>query len=156
MIFKVFDKLRREVYRALHPRLWGKNIQINGIPRIYDIKNLKIGRNVSINSGCVLQCYGGVEIGDNVTISDGAKIMTRELVIENYIDNAMQIERDHADKCIIIGGGTWIATNVVVLPGVNIASNCIVAAGAIVTKNLEDKASLYGGVPAKKIRGLNE
>ena len=84
MIIRVFDKAIRELYRLFHPCLWGKSTQINGIPRIYGIKKLKLGKNVSINAGCVLQCYADVEIGDNVTISDGAKILTRELNIKEY------------------------------------------------------------------------
>ena len=74
MIGKIFDKIIRELYRLFHPQIWGKQLQINGIPRIYDIKNLTLGKNVSVNTGCVLQSYGGIKIGNNVTISDGAKV----------------------------------------------------------------------------------
>ena len=154
MVIKVLDKLTRELYRLFHPSLWGKKLQINGIPRIYGIRKLKLGKNVSLNSDCVLQCYGGIEIGDNVTISDGAKILTRELAVIDYLQNAKQIERNHSDKPVIISSGTWIATNAVVLPGVHIAENCIVAAGSVVTRNLEKEAGLYGGIPAKLIKEL--
>ena len=156
MIIRILDKLKRELYRAFHPSLWGKNLQINGIPRIYDIKHLRLGRNVSINAGCVLQCYGGLIIGDNVTVSDGAKILTRELSVDNYVENVKLTEREHIDKLVSIDSGTWIATNAIVLPGVYIAANCIVAAGAIVTKAIDEECCLYGGVPAKKIRRLEE
>lgn len=154
MLIRIFDKVLRELYRLFHPVLWGKNIQINGIPRIYDSKNLKIGRNVSINSGCVLQCYGKLEIGDNVTISDGAKILTRQLRINDYVHNAQEREREHEDKKVVIGNGTWLATNVIVLPGTNIPDNCIIAAGAVVTKNIEKESCLYGGVPAKMLKEI--
>ena len=156
MLIRLVDKFQRELYRLFHPVLWGKNIQINGIPRIYDIKHLKIGRNVSINTGCVLQCYGGLEIGDNVTISDGAKILTRSLDMKNYMDNASKTERDHVDKKVIIGSGTWIASNAIILPGVSIASNCIIAAGGVVSRCITENNSLFAGVPAKRLRGVIE
>lgn len=156
MIIKVIDKLQRELYRLFHPKLWGKNLQINGLPKIYDIKHLRLGRNVSINTGCVLQCYGGLEIGNNVTISDGAKILTRSLDTKNYIDNAIKDERDHVDRKVVIGSGTWIAANALILPGVSIAPNCIIAAGGVVSRSIAEDNSLYAGVPAKRLKGLNE
>lgn len=155
MIIRIINKIIRELYRMLHPLLWGKNLQINGIPKIYDIKKLKIGDNVSINSGCVLQSYGGLTVGNNVTLSDGAKILTRSLDVVDYLSNAQLAERIHVDKPVSIGSGVWIATNAVVLPGVTIADNIIVAAGAVVTENLNKEGYIYGGVPAKLIKACN-
>ena len=154
MLVKIIDKTIRELYRLVHPQLWGKNIQINGVPRIYDINKLKLGNNISINTRCVLQSYGGIKIGNNVTISDGAKILTRSLKVNNYIDNAKKTERDHVDAPVEIGAGTWIATNAIVLPGVKIPRNCIIAAGAVVTKSLVGESSIYAGVPARFIKHL--
>lgn len=156
MLIKIFDKSCRELYRLFHPSLWGKSLQINGIPRIYGINKLKLGKNVSINADCVLQCYGGLSIGDNVTISDGAKILTRSLDIQDYISNAQKKERDHTDAGVTIENGVWIASNAVILPGVHIAKNCVIAAGAVVSRSLEEKDSLYGGIPAKRIRGIEK
>lgn len=154
MIGKIFDKIIRELYRLFHPQIWGKQLQINGIPRIYDIKNLTLGKNVSVNTGCVLQSYGGIKIGNNVTISDGAKVLTRSLETNNYIDNAKKNERDHLDAPIAIGEGTWIAANAIILSGVSIPKNCIIAAGAVVTRSLVEEGCIYAGVPAKKIKVL--
>ncbi len=156
MIIKIADKFRRELYRVFHPSIWGKNTQINGIPRIYDINHLELGRNVSVNEGCVLQCYGGLQIGNNVTISDGAKILTRSLDISDYSANASCVNREHVDKPVTIGDGTWIAVNAVILPGVNIPSNCIIAANSVVTRSLDEDNCLYAGVPARKIRELRK
>ena len=153
MLIKIFDKIIRELYRMFHPNFWGHNLQINGIPRIYDIKKLNIGQNVSINTGCVLQCYGGVVIGNNVTISDGAKILTRSLRTTNYIENSSKIKREHIEKEIKIGDGVWIAANAIILPGVNIGNNSIIAAGSVVTRNVEEKC-VYAGIPARKIKTL--
>ena len=154
MIIRIFNKCIRELYRFFHPRLWGKAMQINGLPRIYDIRHLSIGSNVAINAGCVLQCYGGVKIGNNVTISDGAKILSRSLDISDYKHNAEKAERDHIDKTVVIEDGVWICANAIVLPGVSIARNVIVASGAVVTKTLYKENTVYGGIPAIEIRHL--
>ena len=54
-----------------------------------------------------------------------------------------------------IGDDVWIGTNVIILPGVNVGSHCIIGAGAIVTKDVPDYA-IVGGNPAKIIRMRNE
>ena len=154
MMIRFFSKLIRELYLLFHPSLWRRKMQINGVPRIYGIKSLEIGKNVSINSGCVLQCYGGLRIGNNVTISDGAKILTRSLDTKNYLENAELNKRIHIDRETIICDGVWIAANAVVLPGVRINKNIIVAAGSVVNKDLTDENCLYAGVPAKRIKSL--
>ena len=56
-------------------------------------------------------------------------------------------------KPVTIGNDVWIGGNVTILPGVNIGNNVVVAAGAVVTKDVPDN-SLIGGVPAKIIREL--
>ena len=54
----------------------------------------------------------------------------------------------------MINEGTWLAANVVVCPGVTIAKNCIIAAGAVVSSDLAEEGCLYGGVPARFIKKL--
>ena len=56
-------------------------------------------------------------------------------------------------KPVNIGNDVWIGGNVTILPGVNIGNNVVIAAGAVVTKDVPDN-SLIGGVPAKIIRQL--
>ena len=56
-------------------------------------------------------------------------------------------------KPVRIGNDVWIGGNVTILPGVTIGNNVVVAAGAVVTKDIPDN-TLVGGVPAKKIRDL--
>lgn len=56
-------------------------------------------------------------------------------------------------KPVKIGNDVWIGGNVTILPGVSIGNNVVVAAGAVVTKDLADNG-LYGGVPAHKIKDI--
>lgn len=54
----------------------------------------------------------------------------------------------------LIKDGCWVGANVTIIPGVTIGEGCIIAAGAVVTKNCEPDG-LYAGVPAKRIKDLN-
>lgn len=67
MITRIFNKFLRESYKLLRPKLWGKSVQINGIPTIGNIERLKFGRDVSLNSNCYIQCVGG---GRNMRLCD--------------------------------------------------------------------------------------
>jgi len=58
MITRIFNKFFRESYKLLRPKLWGKSLQINGIPTIGNFELLKLGRDVSLNSNCYIQCGG--------------------------------------------------------------------------------------------------
>lgn len=58
IIYKITYKLKRIVYLILHPYLWSRKIQINGIPNIQSPENLSLGKNVSINEKVFLQCRG--------------------------------------------------------------------------------------------------
>lgn len=154
MIYKIYSKICREIYRLKHPSLWGKRLQINGIPKISNYSKLKLGRDVSLNENCVFQCRGGISIGNRVTISRGVTILTQGLKADDYINNSHKRYREHEEKPVIIEEGTWIAANVTILPGTKIARECIVAAGAVVTCSLKEAGCLYAGIPARKIRKL--
>jgi maltose O-acetyltransferase len=56
-------------------------------------------------------------------------------------------------KPVTIGNDVWIGGNVTILPGITIGNNVVVAAGAVVTKDIPDN-TLVGGVPARKIKGI--
>ena len=58
-IQRLINKGKREIYRLLHPSIWGKRLQINGVPSINGISNLKLGLDVSINEKVYIQCSGG-------------------------------------------------------------------------------------------------
>lgn len=154
MIKQVIYKIIREGYLLLHPHLWGHHIQINGIPSIGNIKRLKIGDYISLNSNCYIQCVGGVVIGNYVTVSYGAILLTSGLNTRNYPNTCMCQNRLHTTAPITIGDGVWLGANSMVMPGVTIASKIIVAAGSVVTKSLDKEGWLYGGIPAKPIKPL--
>ena len=112
-------------------------------------KNIHVGKNVFINSGCKMQDQGGIFIGDDVLIGHNACLLT----LNHDADPAHR--QDMIPAAIHIGCNAWLGSNVTVLPGVTIGENSIVAAGAVVTRDVE-KNTIVGGVPAKVIRKISD
>lgn len=110
--------------------------------------NISMGSNVVVNPMVYFAGKGGIVLGDDVVISAGARILSSSLKVEDGI-----ISHRHVHKAVCIGKGSWIGAGVTICPGVTIGENTIVAAGAVVTKDMPDN-SIVGGVPAKVIRPL--
>ncbi len=110
-------------------------------------KNLIIGKNVFINSGCKVQDQGGIEIGDGTLIGHNVVLAT--------LNHALAPERrgDLIPRPIRIGKNVWIGSNAVILPGVTIGDGAVIAAGAAVTKDVPEN-SVVGGVPARVLRTI--
>ncbi len=110
-------------------------------------KNIHIGKNVFINSGCRFQDQGGIIIGDGVLIGHNAVLATLNHDINPENRSSM------TPAPIIIGKNVWIGASATILPGVTIGDGAIVAAGAVVTKNVPPNV-IVGGVPAKVIKAI--
>ncbi|MNB93714.1 putative acetyltransferase [compost metagenome] len=110
-------------------------------------KNITIGKNVFINSGCKFQDQGGVTIGDGALIGHNAVLAT--------LNHGMAPEQrsDLHPAPIVIGKNVWIGSNATILPGVTIGDGAIIAAGAVVTKDVRAN-TIVGGVPAKFIKRI--
>ena len=109
--------------------------------------NIKLGKNVFINSGCCFQDHAGIEIGDGTLIGHQVVIATL-----NHAQDPLS-RADMFPKPVKIGKNVWIGAHATILPGVTIGDNAIIAAGAVVTKDVE-KNAVAGGVPAKKIKDI--
>ena len=110
-------------------------------------KNITIGKNVFINSGCRFQDQGGIVIGDGSLIGHNVVIATVNHVLEPHMNRKNHYAPVH------IGNNVWIGSNVKVLPGVSIGDGAVIAAGAVATKDVE-AYSVVGGVPAKLIKHI--
>ena len=110
-------------------------------------KNLVIGKNVFINSGCKGQDQGGIEIGDGTLIGHNVVLAT--------LNHALAPERrgDLIPRPIRIGKYVWVGSRAVNLPGVTIGDGAVIAAGAAVTKDVPEN-SVVGGVPARVLRTI--
>jgi len=108
----------------------------------------QIGKNVFINHACSFLDMGGIIIEDHVLL--GPKV---NLITENHpLDPADR--RALICKPIIIKRNAWIGAGATILPGVTIGENAVVAAGAVVSKDVPANA-IVGGVPAKFIKTIN-
>lgn len=112
-------------------------------------KNITIGKNVFFNSGCKFQDQGGIVIDDGVLIGHNVVLAT--------LNHGFAPEERHdlLPASIRIGKNVWIGSNATILPGVTIGDSAIVAAGAVVAKDVPANA-IVGGVPAKVIRCIHE
>ena len=94
---------------------------------------------------------GPVCVGNHVNLAQG---ITVTALNHNYEDATKRIdEQGISTKPVVIGDDVWIGANAVILPGVTIGSHCVIAAGAVVTKDVPDH-TLVGGVPAKVIKKI--
>ncbi|HPN32575.1 MAG TPA: DapH/DapD/GlmU-related protein [bacterium] len=130
----------------------GKNVKISSDVKIYahDFGKIEIGDNSVINSNSFIDSSqkGRIRIGKDVMIAQNVVIRAAN---HNYRDLKVPMNiQGHNGDSIIIGDDVWICANSVITPGVTIGSHSIIAAGAVVTKNV-DEFCCVGGVPAIKI-----
>jgi len=140
-----------EEVRALFSEITGETIDDSFclFPPFYTDfgKNIHVGKNVFINSGCHFQDQGGVTIGDGSLIGHKVVLAT----INHDFDPTHRSDNHPAP--IVIGTNVWIGSNSTILPGVTIGDGAIVAAGAVVTKDVPPN-SVVGGVPARIIKHI--
>jgi acetyltransferase-like isoleucine patch superfamily enzyme len=106
-------------------------------------EGLIIGENTVINANCRLDSRGELEIGNNVSVSEDVIFLTAD-------HNEDLIGISGRAKKIVIKDYVWIGTRAMILPGVAIEKGAVVAAGAVVTRNVES-LHIVAGIPAKKI-----
>jgi acetyltransferase-like isoleucine patch superfamily enzyme len=111
-------------------------------------KNITIGNNVFFNTGCSFQDRGGIRIGNGSMLGMNVTIAT--------LNHGLSIETRNITypSPVIIGDNVWIGSNATILPGVTIGNNSVVAAGAVVTKDVPEN-TVVAGVPAKVVKEIN-
>ncbi len=112
-------------------------------------KNIHVGRNFIANYNVTILDIAPVHIGDYAMIGPNTIITT----VNHPLSARGRRERLAQAKPVVIGDDVWIGGNCVILPGVTIGNNVIIAAGAVVTKDVPDNC-IVAGVPAKKIKNL--
>ena len=108
-------------------------------------KNMTIGSSVFINSGCCFQDQGGVTIGDGCQIGHQVVFAT--------IDHSLDPEHRHDIEMssIVLERNVWVGSHATILRGVTIGHDSVVAAGAVVTRDVPPR-TVVAGVPAKPVR----
>ncbi|KAA2219766.1 DapH/DapD/GlmU-related protein [Maribacter flavus] len=110
--------------------------------------NITLGNNVFINHACSFLDLGGIEIKDDVMIGPRVNITS-----ENH-PTEIATRKSMVPGKVLIEENVWIGAGATILPGVRIGRNSVVAAGALVNKNVPPN-TVVGGIPAKILKKLN-
>ena len=111
-------------------------------------KNITVGENVFINACCHFQDHGGVMIGDGCQIGHNVVFATLNHGL------APEERKSTYPAPIVLGRNVWVGSNATILQGVTIGDNAVIAAGAVVTKDVA-AGTVVGGVPARFIKNIN-
>ena len=140
--------------RALFSELIGTQVDDSFllIPPFYTTggADIRVGRNVFVNQNCTFYDLGGLDIADNVMIGPNVSLITSGHPIEPSERFASVVA-----KPIVIESNVWIAAGVIIIGGVTVGENSVVAAGSVVTKDVPAN-TLVGGNPARVIRSIGE
>jgi acetyltransferase-like isoleucine patch superfamily enzyme len=140
-----FVALRQRAYAALGVRLEDHSTGMIMLhTEVNDPEDLSIGSHCIIGRACVLDARGGIKIGRSVNIGSGASLQTGKHLVDSP-DFAYEF------LPIVVGDRAWIAEGARILAGVTIGEGAVVAAGSVVTKDVEPY-TVVGGVPARHIR----
>lgn len=121
----------------------GKDSVIHLWARFYEPKNIEIGDDTQIGDNCFLDGRDKLKIGDHVDIAS-------QVLIYNEEHNIGSLDFEASRSPVEIGDYVFVGPRSIILPGVKIGKGAVVAAGAIVTKNVPEFA-IVAGIPAVKI-----
>lgn len=140
-----------EELRALMSRLVGYRVDdgFRLFPPVYTDfgKNIKIGKDVFVNSGCCFQDQGGVTLGDGCLVGHNVVFATLDH------DKRPGRRGDMTAAPIVVAKDVWIGAHATILKGVTIGDGAIVAAGAVVTRDVPPN-TIAAGVPARIVKTI--
>ncbi|WP_233230915.1 DapH/DapD/GlmU-related protein [Paenilisteria weihenstephanensis] len=143
--------LSKEEVRALLSDITGREIDASfsiNLPFYTDFgRHIHIGRHVFINCGVTFTDLGGITLEDHVLIGPGASLIS----VNHPVDPALR--RGIIVKPVLIKRNAWIGACAVVLPGITVGENAIVAANATVTRDVPPN-TIVAGTPAKIIKEI--
>lgn len=111
-------------------------------------RHICLGKNIFINHACTFLDLGGITIEDDVQIGPKVNLITENHPIDPSKRKALDL------KSIKVKRNAWIGAGATILPGVTIGENSIVAAGAVVNKDVPPN-TIVGGVPAKVLKTID-
>ena len=147
-------------------RAYNKLLLVPALLRTFE----KCGENVTLGRRSEIAGAENISMGHDVYLGPGTTLVTTrsKIIIGNYVmsgPNLTIITGDHRtdildrpmmtltdedklpenDQDVVIGDDVWMGSNVTVLKGVHVSDHCVIAAGAVVTKNVEPEYSIWGG-----------
>lgn len=137
-----FPQLPSQMLRQIRPFLWRRI-------------GIKVGKNVRLGFGIYLDVdgYQFIEVGDNVMITAQCILLTHRRDMRQYHRGDLQNELPYIRKPIVIGANATLGMRAIIMPGVTIGEGAVVAAGAVVTKDVPPY-TIVAGNPAKIIKEI--
>ncbi len=126
----------------------GKDVVIHPSVLIRGAENIVLENNVNVNHGSELYGAGGLTIREGSMIAYNVMIFTDSRKFKSKYP--LKSLKGRIVKPVIIGSDVWIGAGAIILPGVQIANHAIIAAGSVVTNNV-DEWDIVAGNPAKKV-----
>lgn len=155
MILISFDKLVRRLFWAWGRIRFASLVRDKGIGCVChwnaDLKypeNIHLGEGVVIGVNASLGAHNSIRIGNNVRISRDVQIETAGL---DFLTGPPPYP--HQSQPIVIEDGVWIGARAIILGGVHIGTNAVIAAGSVVTHDVPAR-TIVGGVPARTLKTL--
>ncbi|GLY68920.1 acyltransferase [Amycolatopsis taiwanensis] len=138
--------LRLAGYRALGGRIHSGNI-FPGLRVMGPLRNLEIGRRTFLNHGCYLETVGEIRIGE------GCQFGPQVMIVTSHHDRLPDgtVSRAPRPRPVVIGDRVWVGARAQILPGVRVAPDVVIAAGAVVTRDCP-VPGVYAGVPARLVQ----
>ncbi len=132
----------------------GENVTIGRRSEVAGAQNITVGHDVYLGPGAtLLTTRARIVVGDwvmsgpNLTIITGdhrTDVLDRPMMALTEADKLPENDQD-----VVVGNDVWMGSGVTLLKGVHVADHCVIAAGAVVTKDIGPEFSIWGGVPAR-------
>lgn len=161
LAYKFFDGVSRAYNKfLLMPSLrrsfaaCGENVTVGRRSEIAGAGNIYMGHDVYLGPGTtLLTTRAKIRFGDYVMSGPNLTVVTGDHRID-ILDRPMMELTDEEktpenDQDVVIGNDVWIGSGVTILKGVHISDHCVIAAGAVLTKDVGAEYSIWGGVPAR-------
>ncbi len=149
IVFKLIKKIHRlETGYYLKKITSGENVKFRHPIEIRKPENIYLADSVSINKNCTFLAHGRISIGKNTMIGPNVTIIT---VNHDYRLEGKKSNSAHIISPVTIGENVWIGANTLILPGITIGANAVVAGGSVVTKAV-GTGEIVGGNPASFIK----
>jgi acetyltransferase-like isoleucine patch superfamily enzyme len=146
--YRLLNALKASFLRLVGARV-GRHVVFYPGVWIAPGRNLVLGDDVDLAVGVIVTTSGGVEIGARTLVGYRAQILSANHMIPNA--RARIFEGGHEKRRVVIGADAWIGGSAVILPGVTVGEGAVVAAGSVVTRDVEP-FTIVAGIPARFVR----
>jgi maltose O-acetyltransferase len=137
--------LRRGLLRRGGVRI---GAMVYGLERCtFESAEVSIGTGSYVNAGCWFEGAGRIDVGRDCLLGPEVMILTST----HPIGPGGEILREQQLRDVHVADGCWLGARATIMPGVSIGAGAVIAAGAVVTRDCE-AGSVYGGVPARRLR----